>query len=148
MKLKLLHEFDGTLLARAMKQVLMKSSGITNNTPNLTDQSPTVSQPQRSGNIDTPTKPKFAKFMGQGNPHGTTLDKVDRPPSYESTRPEMTNLGQPFERGLSTDIVGDGLGIATSKGGTADVRARLEGPAEDPGRVRMGTFGIGSRSRP
>lgn len=115
-------------------------------------------QGKRSGNLEFSTKHK--KLMGQSdNPHQTRAQKPGRPPASR-TRPEgaseetgsiaamsnifrddpsgLTDLGEPYTRGLSQQMVGNDAELHPSKG-TAP--ARIQGFAENPGKQSWTGFG-------
>lgn len=105
--------------------------------------------PQRSGNLETPVKPKHKGLMGQpDNPHGSMADKPGRPSSENSVHARPTtmkdpsgleNLGEPLERGISDDNVGDDANMHPS---TKSYKpTRLQGPSETPGKQTWTSFG-------
>lgn len=116
---------------------------------NINKQQPLGEFPSRSGNLETPVKPKHKGLMGQPqNPHGTVADKPGRPSSENSVHAVPTsmedpsglvNLGEPLDRGLSNQIVGNDASIHPAIKKTAP--QRLEGPAENPGKQRATSFG-------
>lgn len=172
MRLTLLEQLDPSKLAKALSRyaVFLKSkANINREKANLSDDNIT-SQPNRSGNLETPN-PEHWSIMGQGsNPHGTRADKQGRVPSIggshrrnsenptntdnkgihqsqQKTRPTMTSLGQPFDRGLSDDPSdSDADAMPVDKGGM-NYHTRREGPAEDPGTKRDGSLGFNRSKR-
>lgn len=168
MRLLALEELDPGQLAKALSRyaIFSKTKGGINN-----PQAQLRAYPKRSGNTETPVAPKHKGLMGQpNNPYGTVHDKLGREPSISgssrkptelptgsddvgmtkaqrTSRPVLVDLGQPFERGLSDDPLGDAVDtIPVDKDGS-DYKTRRDGPAEDPGRKRDGSLGIGRSSQ-
>ena len=143
MKLSVLHEFN---FMPRLDPKQAKKYGIN-------DESQHAQQfPQRSGNLETPpANPRHREFMGVEKDHGTMAQKRGRPQS-KNTRPTpnklgqdtFQELGQPYERGIENNTVGDdaelhsidqndplGRGTAGKDGYSVG-----NGPAQDPGRQR------------
>lgn len=114
---------------------------------NINKQPPMGEFPVRSGNLDTPVKPKYKGLMGQPqDPH--LADKPGRPSSENSIHAVptsmkdptgLTNLGEPLKKGLSNHKVGDDASIHPAVKKMAP--QRYEGPAENPGKQRATSFG-------
>jgi len=166
-KLLLLYELDASKLVKALNRYQVKKAqgGINREFLHLSPDAP-VSQPYRSGNLETPVKPEHKGLMGQPDkPEGSMADKVGREPSITGsqrkssespmgvldkilgpasakTRPVMTNMGQPYERGLSGDPLGDPVEAypVDKDDGATDLKRNV---AEDPGRTREGSLGFG-----
>jgi len=108
-----------------------------------------ASKASRSGNLETPLKdPKHRKMMGQSdNPHGTRADKPSRPqaeniratPTSMEDPSGLIDLGEPLERGLSDNAVGDDASFHPSS--TKQKPTRLQGPSETPGKQTWTSFG-------
>lgn len=106
------------------------------------------SKVSHSGNLETPPKnPRHRRFMGQGDGHGTMGDKPGRPPA-KNVRAEPTsmedpsgleNLGEPYDRGLSDNLVGDDASMHPSS--SVQKPRRLQGPSETPGKQTWTSFG-------
>lgn len=145
MKLVALEELDPGQIAKALSRYAMftKAKGGVNN-----PQSQLKKYPRRSGNLETPVKPEHKGLMGQPkNPHGTRFDKLGREASAASSRPQLVDLGQPFERGLSDDPLDDSADVMPVDKEGPDWKTRREGPAEDPGRKRDGSLGFNRASQ-
>lgn len=116
---------------------------------NINKQYPLKKYPNRSGNLETPVKPKHKGLMGQpDNPYGTRSDKHGRPSSEYTVhaRPTsmkdptgLTNLGEPLDRGISDENVGDDANMHPSS--KKHKPTRLQGPAENPGAQTWTSFG-------
>lgn len=144
MKLKVLYEFN-FLPQLDPKQA--KKYGLQN--PKQHDKQ----FPRRSGNLETPpADPRHRKSMGVDKEHGTMAQKPGRPEST-SVHPEpnklgqqtFENMGQPYERGIENQIVGDDAAIRSvdsndplGRGRNTDgySRGRM---GQDSGRERANT---------
>ena len=125
------------------------------------EKSKTADYPVRSGNLETPVKPKHKGLMGQpDNPHQTRAQKPGRPPASR-TRPEgsssedsglsaqadifrddpsgLTDMGEPLTRGLSQQMVGDDAEMHPSKG---IAPTEVRGPSETPGKAKNTGLGL------
>lgn len=172
MRLILLEQLDPSKLAKALSRyaIFLKFKTNINREQSNLDNDGIISQPNRSGNLETPN-PEHWSMMGQSpNPHGTRADKRGRTPSItgssrkssespvntdntgihqsqQETRPSMTSLGQPFDRGLSDDPLDDGADVMPVDKGGMNYHTRREGPAEDPGTKRDGSLGFNRSKR-
>lgn len=132
MKLSLLIEFNFSPMAN----LLAKGGHLQNERQKL------AQYPSRSGNLQTPVKPEHRGLMGQPfSPHATDVHRLGRQ-SAANTRPtpamlrtpQLTNLGDPFQRGIINPAVGDDGSLHKVDNG--DPLRRVDGPSETPGKQR------------
>ena len=150
MKLNLLFEFDSSLIAQHLRTWIAKAKGgVNRERANLTNNSPSVSQPQRSGNLSTPpANPKHRSLMGiqdlPNAPHGSPQDKPGTPPQQNRATP--TSMGQPFDRaktlnknnGMSSTI-GNDASLFPVDTNEKPGKTRQDAPSEKPGRQKWST---------
>ena len=151
MKIRLLHEASISSLKNMLSKVSKVRPAVGNERAHLLADAPTVSQPGRSGTVGTPpSNPEHRSIMGIPNSpnaeQATHNNSIGRKSSGDSTRPKLTNLGQPLERGISNGNAGINAVNLPAQDSALPTNLDSHTPTmnrmgEDPGRQRWNSFG-------